>query len=83
MKEHSKKAIDADIEQLQKQAAQLACTLHPTTDVPFRLSCKTLNTSYVHRHSFPWFLASIRWVLLAPVLSLTVLPSEDENDPLP
>ncbi len=38
MKEKSKQAIDAAIEQLQKHASQLACTLHPTTDVPFRLS---------------------------------------------
>ncbi len=40
-KEKMKKAIHAAIEQLQKRAAQLACTLPPTTDVPFRLSCKT------------------------------------------
>jgi hypothetical protein len=34
MKEKSKQAIDAPIEQLQKYVSQLECTLHPTTDVP-------------------------------------------------
>jgi hypothetical protein len=84
MKEKRKQVIDATIEQLQKNASQLVCTLHPTTDVPFRLSCKTLDTSYVHRHSSPSLLASIRSVLLAPVLpSPTVLPSDDDQYPLP
>jgi hypothetical protein len=51
--------------------------------VPFRLSCKTLDTSYVHRHSSPSLLASIRSVLLAPVLpTQTALPSDDDNGPL-
>jgi hypothetical protein len=36
MKEKIKQVIDEGIEQLQKHASQLACTLHPTTDVPFR-----------------------------------------------
>ena len=84
MKEKSKQAIDAAIEQLQKHASQLACTLHPTTDVPFRLSCKTLDTSYAHRHSSPSLLASIRSVLLSPVLPTpTDLSSDDDNGPLP
>ena len=84
IKEKRKKAIDAAIQQLQKQASQLECTLHPTTDVPFRLSSKTLDTSYVHRHSSPSLLASIRSVLLAPVLPTpTTLPSDDDNGPLP
>ena len=84
LNEKRKKAIDAAIQQLQKQASQLECTLHPTTDVPFRLSCKTLDTSYVHRHSSPSLLASIRSVLLAPVLPTpTALPSDVDNGPLP
>jgi hypothetical protein len=84
MKEKSKQAINAAIEQLQKHASQLASTLHPTTDVPFRLSCKTLDTSYVHRHSSPSLLASIRSVLLSPVLPTpTTLSSDDDNGPLP
>jgi hypothetical protein len=58
----------------------MVCTLHPTTDVPFRLSCKTLDTSYVHRHSSPSILASIRSVLLTPVLPTpTALPSDNDN----
>jgi hypothetical protein len=84
IKEKRKKAVNAAIEQLQKHASQLACTLHPTTDVPFRLSCKTLDTSYAHRHSSPSLLASIRSVLLEPVLPTpTALSSDDDNDPLP
>ena len=78
------KAIYTAIEQLQKQAAQLGCTLPPTTAAPFRLSCKTLDTSYVHKHSSPSLLASIQSVLMAPVVSPpTVLPSNDDNGPLP
>ncbi len=85
IKEKRKKVIDAVIHQLQKQVSQLECTLHPTTHVPFRLYCKTLDTSYVHhRHSSPSLLPSIRSVFLAPVLSIpTALPSDDDNDPLP
>jgi hypothetical protein len=84
IKEKRKKTVNATIEQFQKHASQLACTLHPTTDVPFRLSCKTLDTSYAHRHSSPSLLASIRSVLLAPVLPTpTALPSDDDNGPLP
>jgi hypothetical protein len=49
-----------------------------------RLSCKTLDTSYVHRYSSPSLLASIRSVLLTPVLPTpTDLPSDDDNGPLP
>ncbi len=84
IKEKRKKVVNEVIEHLQKHASQLVCTLHPTTDVPFRLSCKTLDTSYAHRHSSPSLLASIRSVLLSPVLPTpTVLPSDDDNDPLP
>jgi hypothetical protein len=65
--EKMNKAIDADIEQLQKRAAQLACTLPPTTDVPFRLSCKTLQSV----------------VLAPVLPPPTALPSDDDNGPLP
>jgi hypothetical protein len=65
--EKMKKTIDAAIEQLQKRAAQLTCTLPPTTDVPLRLSCKTLQS------------VLLAPVLPPP----TALPSDDDNDALP
>ena len=62
-----KKDINAVIARLQQQADKLSCPAPPHTDVPFRLSNKTLATSYVHRHSSPSLLASIQSVLLAPL----------------
>ena len=64
------------IEQLEKGEAQLGCTLTHTTTAPFRLSCKTLDTSYVHKHSSPSLLTSIQSVLMVPVVPpLTALPT--------
>jgi len=49
-----------------QQAESLTDAAHDDVDT-FRLSPKTLNTMYVHRHSSPAILASMKTVLLAPV----------------
>jgi hypothetical protein len=66
-KEKMKKTIDASIEHPRKRAPQLACTLPPTTDVPFRLSSKTLQS------------VLLTPVVSPPI----ALPSDDDNGPLP
>jgi hypothetical protein len=79
-----KKAFNVAVAQRKKQAAEVPCNMPFTTDVPFRLSCKTLDTSYVHRHFSPSLLASIQSALLAPLPPpQTALPSDDDNGPLP
>jgi hypothetical protein len=55
-----KKTIYTTIDHLQNQTPQLGCTLTHTTTVPFRFSCKTLDTSYVHKQSSPSLLATIQ-----------------------
>ena len=63
---------------------RLGYTLPPTTVAPFRLSGKTLDTLYVHKHSSPSLLTSIQSALMTPLVPPpTVLPSNDDNDPLP